>query len=60
MALHASGRKGLASVATALGIGRGTVRSYLKRVFEKTRSNPQAELAWLVSKFEETVTEARS
>lgn len=53
VAFHASQGKGLASVATTLGVGRGTVRSHLKRVFEKTRTNRQAELAWLVSQIVE-------
>lgn len=50
VAFHAARGKGLAAVARALGIGQGTVRSHLKRVFAKTQTNRQAELAWIVSK----------
>lgn len=49
VAFHAARGKGVAAVATALGIGQGTVRSHLKRVFEKTGAHRQAELAWIVS-----------
>ncbi len=49
VAFQAARGQGLASVASALGIGQGTVRSHLKRVFGKTETNRQAELAWLVS-----------
>ena len=49
VASHTARGKGVAAVAAALGIGQGTVRSHLKRVFDKTQTNRQAELAWLVS-----------
>lgn len=49
VAFHAARGKGLASVARAVGIGQGTVRSHLERVFGKTQTDRQAELAWVVS-----------
>lgn len=53
VAVHAARGQGVAVVAAALGIGQGTVRSHLKRVFEKTRTHRQAELAWIVATFDE-------
>ena len=50
VAYHTARGVGLAAVARALGIGQGTVRSHLKKVFEKTDTHRQAELAWIVSR----------
>lgn len=54
VAFHAARGKGVAAVATALAIGQGTVRSHLKRVFEKTGTHRQAELAWIIASSETT------
>lgn len=49
-ALLASGRD-LAQIASALGIGLGTVRHHLKRVFQKTGLNSQPKLVALLRGF---------
>ena len=54
VAFHVARGKGVAAVATALAIGQGTVRSHLKRVFEKTGTHRQAELAWIIAGSETT------
>lgn len=50
VALEAAQGKGLAAAASSLGIGQGTVRSHLKKVFAKAGVNRQAELAWIVAR----------
>ncbi len=48
--LVAAGRSGT-EVAAALGVGEATVRTHLVRLFDKTRTHRQAELARLVASF---------
>jgi len=51
VAIHAARGEGLGVVAQALGIAPSTARSHLKRVFEKTDTHRQAELARLLARF---------
>jgi DNA-binding CsgD family transcriptional regulator len=46
-----AGGRNPAGVAAALGIGVGTVRNHLKRIFEKTDTHRQSELATLARGF---------
>lgn len=50
VAIQTARGEGLESVARALGVAPSTVRSHLKRVFDKTDTHRQAELAWLVAR----------
>jgi len=50
MAIHAARGAGLGAVAQVLGIAPSTARSHLKRVFDKTGTHRQAELAWLLAR----------
>jgi len=46
--VEVAGGAGLDSVASRLGLGRNTVKTHLSRVFDKTGTHRQAELARLV------------
>ena len=48
VAVEVAGGAGLDSVASRLGLGRNTVKTHLSRVFDKTGTHRQAELARLV------------
>lgn len=50
VAVHAARGEGLATVAATLGMARSTAQSHLKKVFDKTQTHRQAELAWLVAR----------
>ncbi len=45
----------LATVATSLGLGLGTVRHHLKRVYEKTGANSQVKLVTLLRGFADSL-----
>jgi DNA-binding CsgD family transcriptional regulator len=47
---------GVAEIAEALGIGEGTVRTHLHRLFEKTGTSRQADLVKLVGGFASPLT----
>lgn len=50
VAIHAARGGGMGAVALALNIAPSTARSHLKRVFHKTETHRQAELAWLLAR----------
>jgi DNA-binding CsgD family transcriptional regulator len=50
---------GLEAIASRLGLGLGTVRNHLKRVFDKTATRSQPSLVALVRGFGEPVSERR-
>jgi DNA-binding CsgD family transcriptional regulator len=49
VAAHVGNLRGLAAVAAKLGLSENTVKTHLKRVFEKTGARSQAELARLMA-----------
>lgn len=50
VAIHAATGEESAAIAAALGVARSTVHSHLKRIYDKTDTHRQAELAWLVAR----------
>ena len=50
VAIHAATGEELAAIAAVLGVARSTVQSHLKRIYDKTDTHRQAELAWLVAR----------